>query len=173
MVIEKLEKELARGVPPAWEKDEKKNILTARIGEVILVKPQTFMNKSGFAARAVMDFYKLTPSDIWVIHDDIDLPLGKIKIREKGSSAGHNGVESIIRELKTDEFVRFRLGIGRGSEAGEHNNRNLHHRSVISFVLSRFRQNEAGEFKHLIKHGTEAIQMALTKGIVLAMNRYN
>ena len=120
-----------------------------------------------------MDFYKMKSTDIWVIHDDIDLPLGKIKVREKGSSAGHNGVESIIRELKTDAFVRFRLGIGRGSEAGEHVNRNLHHRSVISFVLSRFRQNEAGEFKHLIKHGTEAVQMALAKGIDAAMNRYN
>lgn len=174
MVVDKLEKELARGVPPVWAKDEKKNVLTARVGDVLLVKPQTFMNKSGFAVRAVMDFYKLTPADIWIIHDDIDLPLGKIKIREKGSSAGHNGVQSIINELKTDIFVRFRLGIGRGTEPGvEATNRNLHHRSVISFVLSRFRQNEAGSFKHLIKHGTEAVQMALTKGIDGAMNRFN
>ena len=162
MVADKLEKEFAKGIPPVWQKDEKKNVLTAKIGEVLLVKPQTFMNKSGFAVRALMDFYKLTPVDVWVIHDDIDLPLGKIKIREKGSSAGHNGVESIIKELGTDAFVRFRLGIGKGVD-----------RPVISFVLSRFRQSEAGSLKHLVKHGTEAVQMALLKGLDRAMNRFN
>lgn len=164
MVIDKLEKELARGVPPAWAKDDKKNVQTVRFGEILLVKPQTFMNKSGFAVKALVNFYKLAPADVWVIHDDIDLPLGKIKIREKGSSAGHNGVESIIRELGTNEFVRFRLGIGRAGEGRG---------SVISFVLSRFRQNEAGTFKHLIKHGAEAVQMAIDKGIDQAMNRFN
>ncbi len=173
MVVEKLARELTSG-EPVWQKDEKKNVLTVKIGDTLLVKPQTFMNKSGFAVRALADFYKLTPVDIWVVHDDIDLPLGKIKIREKGGSAGHNGVDSIIREVKTDAFVRFRLGIGRGVDSlkkGE--NKNLHHRSVISFVLSRFRQSEAGEFKHLIKRGTDAVQMALLKGIGAAMNRYN
>lgn len=166
MVVDKLEKELAQGVPPVWQKDEKKNVLTARIGEVLLAKPQTFMNKSGFAVRALMEFYKLAPTDIWVIHDDIDLPLGKIKIREKGGSAGHNGVQSIIDQLKSDAFVRFRLGIGKDVES-------TGHRSVVSFVLSRFRQSEAGELKHLVKHGTEAVQMGLLKGIDKAMNRFN
>lgn len=174
MVIDKLEKELALGVPPAWQKDEKKNVLTAKIGDVILVKPQTFMNKSGFAVKALLDFYKLTPGDVWVIHDDMDLPLGKIKIREKGGSAGHNGVQSIIDQLTSDVFVRFRLGIGKGVDTtGVSDNKNMHHRSVISFVLSRFRQSEAGSFKHLVKHGTEAVQTALLRGIDKAMNRYN
>lgn len=174
MVVDKLEKELGAGVPPTWQKDEKKNVLTARIGEVLLVKPQTFMNKSGFAVKALVDFYKLTPADVWVIHDDIDLPLGKIKIREKGGSAGHNGVTSIIEQLKTDAFVRFRLGIGKGVDTtGASENKNMHHRSVISFVLSRFRQSEAGSFKHLIKHGTQAVQTALLKGLDVAMNRFN
>lgn len=174
MVLDKLQKELTQGPPPAWEKDEKKNVLTFKVADILLVKPQTFMNKSGFAVRALMDFYKLTPGDIWVIHDDIDLPLGKIKIREKGGSAGHNGVSSIIEQLGTDAFVRFRLGIGRGMEAiKKGQNKNLHHRSVISFVLSRFRQHEAGDLKHLVKHGTEAVQMALDDGIDKTMNRFN
>ena len=174
MVVDKLEKELGAGVPPPWQNDEKKNVLTARIGEVLLVKPQTFMNKSGFAVKALVDFYKLTPADVWVIHDDIDLPIGKIKIREKGGSAGHNGVTSIIEQLATDAFVRFRLGIGKGVDTiGPGENKNMHHRSVISFVLSRFRQSEAGSFKHLIKHGAEAVQMALLKGLDRAMNRFN
>lgn len=172
MVADKLEKEFAQGVPPAWQMDEKKNVLTAKIGEVLLVKPQTFMNKSGFAVRALMDFYKLTPADVWVIHDDIDLPLGKIKIREKGGSAGHNGVQSIIDQLKSDSFVRFRLGIGKDLPAGRQEQGDGH-RSVVTFVLSRFRQSEAGQLKHLVKHGTEAVQMALLKGIDKAMNRFN
>ena len=165
IVIDKLEKELASGIPPAWQKDEKKNVLTVKIGDILLAKPQTFMNKSGFAVQAVMDFYKLTPLDIWVVHDDMDLPLGKIKIREKGGSAGHNGVQSIIDQLKTDAFVRFRLGIGKEADST--------HRNVISYVLSRFRQSEAGAFKHLIKHSSDAVQMALKKGIDVAMNRFN
>lgn len=173
MVVDKLARELGTEAP-VWQGDAKKNVLTARIGGVVLVKPLTFMNKSGFAVRAVMDFYKLTPADVWVIHDDIDLPLGKIKIREKGSSAGHNGVESIIRELGTDAFVRFRLGIGKGVDTtGPSENKNMHHRSVISFVLSRFRQSEAGTLKHLVKHGAAAVQMAILKGLDRAMNRFN
>lgn len=165
MVVDKLLGELASGVPPAWQKDEKKNVLTARIGEVLLVKPQTFMNKSGFAVRALVNFYKLAPQDVWIIHDDVDLPIGKIKIREKGSGAGHHGVESVIKELGTDVFVRFRLGVGRGTESND--------RSLITFVLSRFRQSEAGAFKHLIKHGAEAVQIAILKGVDVAMNRFN
>lgn len=164
MVVDKLVGELAKGAPPAWQRDEKKNVLMVKIGDVICIKPQTFMNKSGFAVKAIVDFYKLTPASVWVVHDDMDLPLGKIKIRQSGSSAGHNGVDSIIREFKTNEFVRFRLGIGRGKESGK---------SVIAFVLSRFRQSEAGSMKHLIKHGVDALFLALTKDIARAMNRYN
>ncbi len=163
MVVDKIEKDLSKGIPPAWQKDEKKNVLTVKIGDILFVKPQTFMNKSGFAVRALMDFYKLTPQDIWIIHDDMDLPIGKIKIRAQGSSAGHNGVESIIRELKSDQFVRFRLGIGHG----------IKHSNVISFVLSRFHQDEAGDFKKLVKHAADAVQMALKNGIEKTMNRYN
>ena len=174
MVVDKIEKELSSGVPPVWQKDEKRNVLTVKIGEVMLVKPLTFMNKSGFAVKALLDFYKLTPADVWVIHDDIDLPLGKIKIREKGGSAGHNGVQSIIDLLKTDAFVRFRLGIGKELDStGQSDDKPMRHRNVISYVLSRFRQSEAGTFKHLIKHGTDAVQMALRKGIDAAMNRFN
>lgn len=173
MVVDKLARELGAQVPN-WERDDKKNVLTARIGGVLLVKPLTFMNKSGFAIRALMDFYKAAASDVWVIHDDIDLPLGKIRIRASGASAGHNGVASIIEQLKTDKFVRFRLGIGRGKEStGRQTDKNLHHRSVISFVLSRFRTGEAGELKHLVKHGAEAVRITLTQGLDRAMNRFN
>lgn len=173
MVLDKLSRELGTEAP-SWQQDAKKNVRTARIGEVLLVQPLTFMNKSGFAVRALVDFYKLTPADVWVVHDDIDLPLGKIKIREKGSSAGHNGVASIIEQLGTDAFVRFRLGIGKGVDAIEvGENKNMRHRSVITYVLSRFRPSEAGALKHLVKHGAGAVKMALLDGLDRAMNRFN
>ena len=173
MVLDRLSHELGAG-PVVWQTDTKKNVMTAKIGDVLLVKPLTFMNKSGFAVKALVDFYKLESADVWVAHDDIDLPLGKIRIRQKGGTAGHNGVDSILQQLKNDAFVRFRLGIGRGNEStGRQTDKEMHHRSVISFVLSRFRQGEAGEFRKLVKHGTDAVRIALIDGIDKAMNRFN
>ena len=173
MVIDRLSQELGVNVP-VWDKDEKRNVLTCRMGDVILAKPQTFMNASGFAVKALSDFYQIAPDDVWVIHDDIDLPLGKIRMRVGGASAGHHGVDSIINHLKTDKFVRFRLGIGRGKEStGRYTDKNLHRSAVINFVVSRFRQSEAGEFKHLVKHGVEAVRISLEKGLERAMNRFN
>lgn len=173
MVVDHLANELTKE-PVRWDRDEKKNVLMTKIGDILLVKPQTFMNKSGYAVKVLIDYYRLTPQHIWVIHDDIDLPLGKIRIRQGGSSAGHNGVSSIIEQVKTDDFLRFRMGIGRGKEStGRQTDKNLHHRSVISFVLSHFRRGEIGELRKLIKYGAQAIEIALTDGIDRAMNRFN
>ncbi|MFH0749367.1 MAG: aminoacyl-tRNA hydrolase [Candidatus Gottesmanbacteria bacterium] len=185
MTIEKLAKELTTE-SVVWKEDKKFNALVAKIGEVLLVKPITLMNSSGVAVSSIMRYYKLTPADVWVIHDDIDLPIGKIRIRQKGSSAGHRGVDSIITELKTDAFVRFRLGIGRGKlfSKGDSDTSDIEkgnagkakrqrHQWDISFVLSRFTQGEAGTLKHLIKNGTEAVRIALTEGLDKAMVRFN
>lgn len=173
MVADRLANELVQG-PVNWQRDDKKNVLTIKSGDILLAKPITFMNKSGFAVKALVDYYKLAPDDVWVIHDDMDLPLGKIRIRRGGSSAGHNGVTSIIQQLKTDDFLRFRMGIGRGKEStGKQTDKNLHHRSVISFVLSRFRRGEIGELRKLVKYGSEAVNLTLTQGIERAMNRFN
>lgn len=185
MAIEKLAKELSTETVN-WQKSEKDNAFLARVGDIILVKPLTFMNDSGKTVARLMHFYKLNPQDIWVIHDDMDLPIGKIRIRERGSSGGHRGVDSIIRELKSNEFVRFRLGIGRGklighgSDDGEevgkasiHQEQHARHQSVISFVLSRFTQSEAGLLKHLIKNGSDAVRIALNDGVDKAMGRFN
>lgn len=185
MVIEKLAREYTTETI-SWKEEDKFKALIAKAGDIILVKPITFMNSSGFAVSSIMKFYKLTPSDVWIIHDDIDLPLGKIRIREQGSSGGHRGVDSVIQELKTDRFVRFRLGIGRGKlfSKGDSDTshiekgiagkaQQLRRKWDISFVLSRFTQSEAGALKHLIKNGTEAIRIALTEGIDKAMHRFN
>jgi len=173
MIVDRLSREIG-SASVEFSKDIKHNALVARTGEILMVKPLTFMNNSGAAVKALADYYKIAPSDIWVIHDDIDLPIGKIRIREKGGTAGHNGVISILNALGSDTFVRFRMGIGRGMEAkGNSENKNMHHRTVIAFVLSRFNRSEAGSLKHLVKHGAEAVRIALTDGIDKAMNRFN
>ncbi|MBU1327096.1 aminoacyl-tRNA hydrolase [Patescibacteria group bacterium] len=173
MVLDKLAKELGTSAI-VWKKEEKHKAMVARVGDIALVKPLTFMNGSGLAVASIVNFYKLEADDVWVVHDDIDLPIGKIRIRQKGGSAGHNGVISIIQHLKTDEFVRFRLGIGRGMEtSGRSMKKNWHHRAVIDFVLSRFRTGEAGALRVLVKNGAKAVRIALIEGLDKVMNRFN
>lgn len=173
MVIDKLAKELS-SAPAVWETNKKIHALVCTVGGILLVKPQTYMNSSGRCVSQLLTYYKVTSSDVWVIHDDIDLPLGKIRIREKGAAAGHNGMDSIITALKTDAIVRFRLGIGRGKEdKTKHSDQQLRHRNIIAFVLSRFNQREAGDMRKLVKHGVEAVRIALLEGIDKAMNRFN
>jgi len=173
MVVDKLGHELGKDTAVFKEEEKFKSAL-ARVGDVLLVKPVIFMNNSGIAVSSILNFYKLQPSDIIVIHDDMDLPLGKIKIRESGSSAGHHGVQSIMDKLHTDKFLRVRLGIGKGKEnTGLNTDRRLNQQTVIHFVLSHFSRHEAGALKHLIKNGTEAVRVILTEGVDKAMNRYN
>ncbi|HUD20087.1 MAG TPA: aminoacyl-tRNA hydrolase [Patescibacteria group bacterium] len=173
MVVEHLGHELGRETA-VWELDKAHKAMVAKLGDVMLVKPTTYMNDSGVVVKGLVDYYHVAPVDVWVVHDDIDLPLGKIRIRQKGGSAGHNGVTSIFTHLSSDAFVRFRMGIGRGKESnGLNEDKNLSHRSVIAFVLSRFNRSEAGSLKHLVKHGAEAVRIALTDGIDRAMNRFN
>lgn len=172
-VLERLAKEFSDKLV-VWEESEKHKSLLFRAGEVMLVKPQIFMNNIGIAVGSLVRFYKLEPSDVWVIHDDIDLPLGKIRIRTGGGSAGHHGIESIMENLKTDQFVRFRLGVGRGMEStGPTMNKRLHHSTVISFVLSRFRRGEAGDMKHLVKRATDTVRLAIFKGLDKARNQFH
>ncbi|KKW32069.1 MAG: Peptidyl-tRNA hydrolase [Candidatus Uhrbacteria bacterium GW2011_GWA2_53_10] len=161
MVVDKLSHELV-SPSASWSEDKIHKAFVARAGDVILAKPLTFMNNSGLAVSALIRYYKLSPADLWVVHDDIDLPLGKIRIRENGGTGGHHGIESIIAAIKTDTFVRFRMGIGRGKD-----------RSIVRFVLSHFSRNEAGELKHLVKHSTEAVRIALLEGLDRAQNRFH
>jgi len=150
-----------------WEEDKQANALVLRVPpNILLVKPLTFMNASGKAVNCLIANYQIADlNNLWVVHDDVDLPLGKIKIRIGGGAAGHHGVESIIRELGTEEFVRFRLGIGhpgRGADA-----------LVEKYVLREFDVNEKTEVKQLTKKAVEAIMVALEKGLERAMNEFN
>jgi peptidyl-tRNA hydrolase, PTH1 family len=136
--------------------------------KVILVKPKTYMNNSGLAIKLLTSFYKIEPADIWIIHDEIDLPLGNLKIRFGGSAAGHHGVESIIEHLGTDKFWRFRLGVGERKELNDSRIKN-----VDDFVLGDFSGAERGKLKDLIKRGVKAIETSLEDSLESAMNRFN
>lgn len=134
-----------------------------KMERVILALPQTYMNNSGMAVSLIASFYKVEPEDIWVVHDELDLPIGALRIRHGGAAAGHHGVESVIESLGTDKFWRFRLGIGTEHFAGR----------VEDYVLGRFGETDHGKVRELIKKTTEAISGALEKGLTSAMNRYN
>ncbi len=145
------------------------------IEKIILCRPKTFMNNSGLAVSLLTTYYKLQPDDIWVVHDDIDLPLGSVRIRFGGSAAGHRGIESIIKELETEKFWRFRLGIshpGRSSKFKVQSSKLLF-RDVDEFVLGDFTGSEKGKVKDLIKHAAKAIAHALEHDLQSAMNRFN
>ena len=173
MVVDRLAQDQATK-PVVWEESQKHKSLLFRAGDCVIVKPQTFMNNVGISVSSLVNFYTLDPSDVWVIHDDIDLPMGKIRIREQGGSAGHHGVDSILAHLKSDKFIRFRLGTGRGKESwGPSMNRKLHHSKVLALVLSRFRDREAGDMKHLIKRGSQAVRIALLEGLDKVKNQFH
>ena len=138
--------------------------------KVVLSKPQTFMNLSGEAVSALMRRYKLSSKDILVIYDDLDLPLGKIRIREKGSSGGHNGLKSIISHLGTQDFPRIRVGIGPaegsdGTAAPEVD--------AVEHVLSDFTDAEKNVMREVYPSVAAAIECILSEGIAAAMNKYN
>lgn len=139
--------------------------------KVILAKPKTYMNNSGLAIQLLTAYYKLLTTDIWIIHDDIDLSLGAMRIRFSGASAGHHGVSSIIEKLGADKFWRFRMGIGVEDRGWKVEGRKL--KSVEDFVLGKFRGSERGKARELIKRGAKAIEMALEEGLERAMNRFN
>ena len=125
--------------------------------EALLVKPQTFMNLSGESVQAILDFYKLTPEDLIVIHDDLDIATGKYKIATDSSSAGHNGVQNIIDKLGTQKFRRIRIGVGEETAEGAIKCRLGAH----DFVLSRFNPEEKEKISAIEKNILEEIQKLL------------
>ncbi|HBQ50499.1 TPA: aminoacyl-tRNA hydrolase [Candidatus Daviesbacteria bacterium] len=140
-----------------WEENKKLKSLIAKKDDLIFAKPLTFMNNSGLAVKALTTYYKLPAVDLIVIHDDLDLMLGQIKVRMGGSAAGHHGVESIISALGTDQFTRVRLGIGnQKSHSGEHQRI---HFEAEKFVLEPFEPNELPQVKHMIKQAIKEIHL--------------
>jgi PTH1 family peptidyl-tRNA hydrolase len=139
-------------------------------GKVILARPQTYMNNSGMAVGLVAKYYKVKPEDIWVVYDELDLPLGSMKIRQGGGAAGHHGVESIMATLNTDKFWRFRMGIG---QSHNHDELAKHKVKGEDIVLKGFKGGEASKARTMMKRGSKALQAALEKGIESAQNQFN
>jgi PTH1 family peptidyl-tRNA hydrolase len=136
--------------------------------KIVLARPQTFMNSSGKSVSRLVQKYKIEPGDLIVIHDDLDLPLGKIRIRQGGSSGGHKGIESIINELGSQDFIRVRIGIGRPIGADE-----ASEADVIDYVLNDFDPDEKQIITEVIPKVSEAILCLLNEGLTAAMNKYN
>jgi PTH1 family peptidyl-tRNA hydrolase len=135
--------------------------------EIALAKPQTYMNLSGDAVAALMRRYKVKLTDIMVIHDDLDLPLGKIRLRAGGSAGGHNGLKSIIASVGSMEFARLKIGIGRPGTIS------FERCDVVDHVLSDFDAVDRKIAEEAVARAVEAIEILLQEGLEAAMNRYN
>lgn len=131
--------------------------------KIILIKPQTYMNLSGSAAREFVNFYKVTMEDIIIIHDDIDLDKGVVKIRKKGGPGTHNGMKSVVTELATQNFPRVRVGIGTPE----------HKKDIINYVIGQIPKEDANILDEATSKAAEAIVEIIKNGIDTAMNRYN
>lgn len=143
------------------------NALTARRGRgpesLLVVKPLTMMNLSGEAVAGLADFYKVESTAILVVADDVNLTLGRLRLRARGTAGGHNGFRSIIGRLGTGEFPRLRVGVGRGDPR----------RDLADHVLARFDDDEREEVERAIARAADAVETFLAEGIEVAMNRYN
>ena len=138
---------------------------------LIFAKPQTYMNNSGMAVVKLVEYFKVDPSELIVIHDELDLPFGKIKVRLGGAAAGHHGVESITAALGTDKFIRVRLGIGNlKTQSSEHKHA---HVDTNKFVLEPFLGGEHPKLKHMLKQAVKALDLLLEKGLPVAQNQFN
>jgi peptidyl-tRNA hydrolase, PTH1 family len=154
--------QLAAQFGSAWEKSAKWDTLSAKCGAVLLVKPLSFMNRSGYPLLALAQFYKIDPQQILVVLDDFALPLGRLRLRERGGSGGHNGLESIITQFGTEEIPRLRIGIGAAPHEGS-----------ADYVLSRFFDEEKPIVRSTIDRAVQALKSAIDNGVVSAMNTFN
>ena len=155
--------------------DRKRGKARTGIGEVagegvILARPQTFMNLSGESVSRLVSGFDIALDDLLVVHDDLDLSLGKIRLRRGGSSGGHKGVDSIISSLGSQDFPRLRVGIGRPASSENHSENG---EGIISYVLSDFTPVEKQIVTQVIPRVSEAMLYLLTDGLLPAMNRYN
>lgn len=139
--------------------------------DIILIKPQTFMNLSGMAVSAIAKYYKIKSENIIVIHDELDLPVGHIKLRTGGSDAGHHGIESVIQMLGGEKFIRVRLGISNWHAiSGEHKHAAF---NAEKFVTEAFIPGEKSKVKAMVKRAVKAVEAILEHGVEKAQSQYN
>ena len=129
---------------------------------VLLLQPQTYMNRSGASVAEAAGFYKLEPADLLVVLDDLALPLGSLRLRPEGSAGGHNGLQDVVERLGNDKFARLRVGIGAARP-----------QDMVGHVLGRFRPDERPVMDEAVEKAAAAVQCWVSQGIGMAMNRYN
>lgn len=158
----------AKGEGLSWRFSQDWMCNFAKTNDFTLIKPTIYMNKSGEAVLAVSNFYKIDAGDVLVICDDLDLPFGKIRLAFNGLSAGHHGIESVIKSLGTMEFARLRVGIGRPSPGAKSKSPD-----PTDYVLEDFSGEEQKEISGIIEKAQEAIKSFISDGIESTMNRFN
>ena len=160
--------ELARNARAGWNHEKKFGARTAKIesgsGKVLLVQPQTFMNASGQTVGALLNFYRASLAQLLVIVDDADLPLGEVRLRPKGSSGGHHGLDSIERQVGTRDFARLKVGIGRNQDG---------RREITNHVLGKFGPEESELLEKVLQHTARQAECWAAEGIEKAMNLFN
>ncbi len=155
--------ELARRGGIAFESAPAEALLARwRASDALLLKPLTFMNLSGQAIGETLRYFKIDFADLLVVVDEVQLPLGKLRARARGSAGGHNGLKSVIAHLG-DEFSRLRIGVGRGDDR----------RDLADHVLARFEKDEAAEVERMTTRAADAAEMFITSGIAAVMNGFN
>jgi len=145
-----------------WEKSGKWDAATAKLDDALLVKPASYMNRSGHPLFAIAQFFKITAQEILIVLDDFSLPLGRLRIRQSGRPGGHNGLESIIVQFGTEEISRLRVGIGPAPAEG-----------ATDYVLSNFFEEQKPLVRSTITRAADAVKCAIDKGVVSAMNTFN
>jgi len=177
MVLDLLLEDLEPVNKTSWDNDKytQSLIKKVKIGdeEIILAKPQTFMNLSGEAVGLLLKKYDISLSDLFVIHDDLDFVVGKIRVRFGGAAGGHKGVESIINSIKTDRFLRIRIGIGKTIKVGGSKFKNESQEAVEDYVLANFSSHDIGEVKNMVKEAVKTVKLLIKEGIEKYMSKYN
>lgn len=143
----------------SWQEKSKLHGWVTQGKDVVLLKPNTYMNDSGRAVQAVCHWFKIIPHQVLVIYDDLDLPFGKLRLRKNGSAGGHNGMKSIIQHFGTQEFPRLRLGIGR-PEVGD----------SAHYVLERFNSEQNEKLPSFLDQAVQVIHLGMQQGLDRAMN---
>ena len=162
MVLE----EVAHRLAIAFQPEKKWNAHLARVASTWFIKPQTYMNDSGRSVAAVAKFQKITPAETLVVYDDLDLPLGGLRLRPAGSAGGHNGMKSIVNSFGTDAFPRLKVGIAPGGGRPDGGR-------MVGYVLGRFQEDERATLAQVIDRAADAVQHILKHGVESAMNLFN
>jgi peptidyl-tRNA hydrolase, PTH1 family len=154
--------QLAAQFGATWQRSTKWEALSVKCGTALLVKPLSFMNRSGSPLFAMAQFYKIEPNEILVVLDDFSLPFGRLRLRLGGGSGGHNGLESIIGQFGTEQIPRLRIGIGAAPREGS-----------VDYVLSSFFDEEKPLVRSTIDRAAEAVKCAIDNDLISAMNIFN